>query len=44
MISLADSRWTTINKIRIINSNVITNTSDSGEEVDRGICFFKEEQ
>ena len=30
-----------INKLKLMNKNVIVNDSDSGEEVEEGSCFLK---
>ena len=48
MISSSDARWNVknkmiiANKLKIMNSNIIENASDSGEEVDKGSCFLKD--
>ena len=47
MISSSDVRWNAknkmimTNKLKSINNNAIANTSDSGEEVEKGSCFLK---
>ena len=49
MISSDDARWAPMNKtimnikLKIMSINVIENVSDSGDEVEEGTYFLKEE-